>query len=324
MGFGTLLVLVISCGIPKAYGDVTPSLISSSSQAVSAPIDVQRFSIIGIQNIQLYSQTNEALDGAELTNRLDTLQNVEISSLLRTSQSSADTGFWCDGLGLGLGAVGASFEIAGSGDWQTTGFGFLLGGLGLKLAGSFFMDQAGTALFNAVESYNRSYWNESDDLSTAKFSKGLIPIHTHFSTLGGFEYQCSGKRLESDQDFAPLFEAANDYEAKRLFKDAESSGTTGSLLELVGGLGCLGSGMGYFTSGSSKDKTGYAWAFVSSTVVGIVGNLFLKGAESSKFNAVQRYNRFARGQEAVLPKDPENEKELLNFGSPASSNPRNP
>lgn len=324
MGFGTLLVLAFLCGIQKAQGEGSPEPDPTPSKAVSSPIDIQRVSFLGIQDFQLYSRENEIIDYAGLTDRMGYLHDDEISRLLKTSQSSSDTGQWCDGLGLGLGAVGAGFEIAGSSDLKTTGLRILLGGVGLKLAGALFMDQAGTALFNAVERYNRFYWKENGDSASARPAKGLVPIHTHFSTWNGFEYECAGKKLESSNDFTPLFESSNDYEVQRLFKDSEGSGTVGSILGIAGGLGCLGSAVGYFSSENSGGKTGFAWAFASSAVVGLAGDLFLKGAESGKFNAVQRYNRFARGQEAVLPKGPENEKELLNFDSPVSKNGKNP
>jgi hypothetical protein len=314
--------MALLCGIQKALGEGSIEPASAPSKAVSAPIDVQRVSFLGIQDFQLYSRENEMIDYVGLTDRMGSLQDDEISRLIKTSQSSSDTGRWCDGLGLGLGAVGAGFEIAGSSDSKTAGLGILLGGVGLKLAGAFFMNQAGTSLFNAVERYNRFYWKEKGDL--ARPAKGLAPIHTHFSTWNGFEYECAGKKLENSKDFTPLFEAANDYEVQRLFKDSEGSGTMGSILGVAGVLGCLGSAAGYFSSENSGEKTGFVWAFASSAVVGWVGNLFLKGAESGRFNAVQRYNRFARGQEAVLPKGPENEKELLNFDSPVSKNGKNP
>jgi hypothetical protein len=284
-----------------------------------SPIDIQRASLWGLVNLQIYSQKGDLIPNPDLMEKVGGPRDEEISRLLQTSQTSSDLGQWCDGIGLGGGAVGAGFLLAGSNDSGTSniGVGFLLGGLGLKLAGTLLTDEANSSLFNAVERYNRIYWEETGDFPSTKYAKGLNPIHTHFSTLNGFEYECAGKRLGGSEDFKPLFDASNDHEVTRLFDDSQGAGTTGTILEVTGGAGCLGTAVGYLSASNSGDKTAYAWGFASSAVVALVGDLFLKGAESSKFNAVQRYNRFARGQEAVLPSGPENEKDLLNFGAPA-------
>jgi hypothetical protein len=42
-----------------------------------------------------------------------------------------------------------------------------------------------------------------------------------------------------------------------------------------------------------------------------IGMLFGSESQTAKFNAVQRYNRFANGREQVLPQAPTDEKSLL-------------
>jgi hypothetical protein len=124
--------------------------------------------------------------------------------------------------------------------------------------------------------------------------------------------------LADQRDFENKFSATNDFEVQRLFRDSEGQGAAGTWLAILGGAGGLGTAMGYFTSSNTNEKTAYACAFAASTILFGLGECFLKEGESAKFNAVQRYNRFARGQEAVLPQGPKNEKDLLNFGAPVS------
>ncbi len=314
LALGFLLFFLSGFQIVQGETATTPS----ATAEIPSPIDAQRASLLGLVNVQVYSQKGDLISNPDLMERFGGLRDEEITRLLHTSQTSSDIGQWCDGFGWGFGAVGAGFLLAGTNDSGTNniGVGFLLGGLGLKLAGNLLVDQSNSSLFNAVERYNQIYWGETTDFPSTKYAKGLNPIHTHFSTLNGFEYECDGKRLGGAEDFKPLFDAANDHEVQRLFNNSEGAGTLGSVLEVTGGGGCLGTVVGYLSSSNSGDKTAYAWGFASSAVAALVGDLFLKGAESSKFNAVQRYNRFARGQEAVLPKEPENEKDLLNFGAP--------
>jgi hypothetical protein len=42
-----------------------------------------------------------------------------------------------------------------------------------------------------------------------------------------------------------------------------------------------------------------------------IGLLFATESQTTKFNAVQRYNRFAYGREQMLPQTPMDEKSLL-------------
>lgn len=293
----------------------------SPAQEITTPIVVERASLF---HLLVFSQNGEWISGTELTDKVGTIKDEEINRLLQTNRSSADTGEWIGWAGAGLACSGLLMMTSNDSGTSNWGLGVFLGGIGLHITHDLFLDQAGSALFNAVERYNRSCWGELADSLKAKKTSGLSPIHTCFSTLGGFEYECAGKRMESDGDFSSLFEESNDFEVQRLFKDSQGSGIAGTILEAVGGGGCVGSAVGYFSAQNPAVKNSYAWIFISSAVVGLVGDWFLKDAESTKFNAVQRYNRFARGQEAVLPKSPENEKDLLNFGSPDSKVGKNP
>lgn len=304
----------------KAFGEETSIPTQAQTQKTIAPVDVERATLF---HLLVYSQKGEILS----SDFIDTVGNVkdeEITRLLQTAKSSANTGEWLGWIGAGAACSGLFLTTSNNTGTSNLGLGIFLGGISLHIAHDLFLDQADTALFNSVERYNQSYWGELDDSSTTKASRGLSPIHTHFSTLGGFEYLCAGKKLENDGDFNRLFVASNDFSVQRMFKDSQGSGTAGTILEAVGGAGCLGSAVGYFSTQNSGNKTGYAWIFVSSAVVALVGDWFMKDSESGKFNAVQRYNRFARGQEAVLPQVPDNEKDLLNFGSQATTEHKNP
>jgi hypothetical protein len=322
--FNLLVLLglsIVGLNFQEAFAKSSIQPTPSPAHEITAPIDVERASLF---HLLVYSQKGEMLLYPDLMDIVGTVKDEDINRLLQTTRSSVNTGEWFGWTSIGVVCSGVLMMTSSDSGTSNWGLGVFLGGIGLHITHDLFFDQAGTALFNAVERYNQSYWGDWDDSLRANKTSGLSPIHTHFSTLGGFEYQCAGKKLESDKDFSPFFESSNDFEVQRLFKDSQGSGTAGTILETVGGAGCVGSAVGYFSTNNSGDKTGCAWVFISSAVVGLVGDWFLKDAESSKFNAVQRYNRFARGQEAVLPKGPENEKDLLNFGSPDSKAGKNP
>ncbi len=310
--------------VPNLIWAGEPLKVTDESVTLVPPVDIQRISFLGVLDFQLYSKHQETIDTPDLVKGLGALQNDEISRLLKTSQSSKDSAGWFNGLGSGLGLIGAGLIVASSNADQTTGWGLFLGGVGLRIAGSFSLDQADTSMFNAVEKSNRIYWKQMADTHGSKPISGLLPIHSCFSTLNGFEYECAGKKLGSDSDFKTLFVKSNDFEVQHQFSECEANGTTGSVLAVIGGAGCLGSAVGYFSTADSNDKTACVWGFAFSAVVGMLGELFLKGAESAKFNAVQRYNRFALGQEAVLPQGPKDEKDLLNFSSPGPGSDKNP
>jgi hypothetical protein len=140
----------------------------------------------------------------------------------------------------------------------------------------------------------------------------LKPIEVRASTLFGLTYSIDEEVLWRDRDFEDLIFPLHDYEATRLLKRSESSGSVGGILGLVG-IGGLVTG---FTGilGSPSDKQTPFWVTaVGAALTFEISGFFLSEAKSTKFNAVQRYNRFALGQEHVLPQVPANEKSLLDF-----------
>jgi len=63
-----------------------------------------------------------------------------------------------------------------------------------------------------------------------------------------------------------------------------------------------------------EEHGGFLVTAVGGSLTFNIGGFFRTEAQTAKFNSVQRYNRFARGEEQKLPGGPADEKELLNFG----------
>src|SRR5581483_1764906 len=102
--------------------------------------------------------------------------------------------------------------------------------------------------------------------------------------------------------------------ATRLLKKSESSESNGKIFGTVGFLGLVTGLVGILKTSSSQ-QTPFLITAIGGAVSFDIGNLFQTEAQTSKFNSVQRYNRFARGEEQVLPQTPQDEKALLNFNS---------
>ena len=138
------------------------------------------------------------------------------------------------------------------------------------------------------------------------------PIEISYTTLGGLSYSNENGPLESYKDFEDLVYPLRDYEATRLLKKSESSDLNA---KIFGGAGLAGflTGMVGLLVDSSKDKTGFWITAISGGIVFDIGGLFKSESQTAKFNCVQRYNRFARGESQVLPQAPADEKALLNF-----------
>lgn len=150
--------------------------------------------------------------------------------------------------------------------------------------------------------------NESNTVSSSE-SVGK-PIEIHYTTLGGLSYSCDDVPLINYKDFEELIYPLNDYESMRLLKRSESSADNGKIFGAIGLAGLVTGIVGLLTT-SSDQRTPFWITGIGGAVVFDIGSLFQSESQTAKFNSAQRYNRFARGQEQVLPKTPDNEKSLL-------------
>lgn len=140
------------------------------------------------------------------------------------------------------------------------------------------------------------------------------PIEVEYYTLGGLQYSVDGRLLTHYQDFEALVFPLRDFESERLLKRSETSDLNSKVFGWVGLAGLATGIVGLLTSSSKQQAPFWASAIGGGVLIDI-GNLFQTEAETAKFNCVQRYNRFARGEEQVLPEGPSDEKSLLNFNS---------
>jgi hypothetical protein len=159
---------------------------------------------------------------------------------------------------------------------------------------------------------------EENSIHPLPDSAKLKPIETHYTTLSGLSYSMDDEALLRDKDFETLIFPLNDYEAIRLLKRSESSASTGEIFKIVGAAGLLTGLTGLLTSPSSQ-RTPFWIAAVGGGISFDIGGLFQTESQTTKFGSVQRYNRFARGEEQVLPQTPQDEKSLLNFDQPVKA-----
>jgi hypothetical protein len=151
--------------------------------------------------------------------------------------------------------------------------------------------------------------------AAASVTLNLIPIDTRFSTIDGLTYAQSGDEVKSYQDFHQIFDPINDFETERLINHSESTQVTSKLVESAGLIGVVAGVVGLLTS-SSNQQTPWWITAAGGAVVFDIGTFFGADAQTSKFNAVQRYNRFAYGREQVLPQAPADEKSMLPVAAP--------
>ncbi len=144
----------------------------------------------------------------------------------------------------------------------------------------------------------------------------LIPIDTRLTTLDGLTYIQSGDEVRSYRDFHSIFDPLNDFETERLINHSESVWVTSKLVESAGLIGAVVGVVGLVTT--SSNQTPWWITAAGGGVLFDIGTLFGADAQTSKFNAVQRYNRFAYGREQVLPRASVDEKSLLP-GAPVST-----
>ncbi len=146
----------------------------------------------------------------------------------------------------------------------------------------------------------------------------LKPIEIHYATLTGLSYSLDSEFLFNDKEFENLIFPLNDYETTRLLKRSESSSSAGEIIKIIGFAGLLTGLTGLATSPSNQQAPFWITAITGGITIEISG-FFQLEAQTAKFNCVQRYNRFARGEEQILPKATEDDKSLLDFDKTGNS-----
>lgn len=147
----------------------------------------------------------------------------------------------------------------------------------------------------------------------------LHPIDTHFSTLGGMSYVMDGQELQTYADLRDVIDPLKDYEAGRLLDRSQSTDDVARILKIVGFLGVVGGLTAYATTNDTNSQTAFLLTALGGELTFDVGLLFASESQTTKFNAVQRYNRFAYGREQILPQTPSDEKSLLPATAPITA-----
>jgi hypothetical protein len=98
-----------------------------------------------------------------------------------------------------------------------------------------------------------------------------------------------------------------------MLRRSESSDVIARILSTVGLLGIATGAAGLLLT-PSEEHGGFLIAAAGGSLTFNIGGFFRTEAQTAKFNSVQRYNRFARGEEQRLPGGPADEKDLLDFG----------
>lgn len=154
---------------------------------------------------------------------------------------------------------------------------------------------------------------QTTSVATTAGSSKMKPIEVEYHTVGGLQYSVDGRFLSRYEDLKELISPVRDYELNRLLKRSESSDLNSKVFGLAGFAGLATGVVGLLTSPSNQQTPFWLTAIGGGVLIDI-GGLFQSEAQTTKFNCVQRYNRFARGEEQVLPQTPADEKQLLDFG----------
>lgn len=154
--------------------------------------------------------------------------------------------------------------------------------------------------------------------TAASVTLNLIPVDTRLTTLDGLTCTQRGDEVKSYQDFHTIFDPLNDFETERLINHSQSVFVTSKLVESAGLIGVVVGVVGLLTSSSSQQTPWWITA-AGGAVVFDIGTFFGADAQTSKFNAIQRYNRFAYGREQVLPQAPTDEKSMLPVAEPSAT-----
>jgi len=295
----------------------SPSLAMPISSAEKRnPIEVYFATLSGLR----YAQDDQLLSDVDIQSLIFSQGDSESSRLIKKSKSSGQLGVWS--LGLGLVGITTGFFVTTDNvnDNQNlvTGLGIAFGGVCLSTAGSLLLAEGNSARFNAVQRYNHLAWSE-DHLSASSVSGSsdikIQPIDVRLTTFGGMGYSVDGRDMVWPKDFEDRIDSLNDFEASRLLKKSKSSG---GLSPLFLGLGLAGEVATIIINSGSNgggDRIGFWLPLIGSLLAGEIGAYLQMEANTAKFNAVKRYNRFARGQEQVLPQGPSDDKFLMDFST---------
>lgn len=147
-------------------------------------------------------------------------------------------------------------------------------------------------------------------------SINLKPIDVRFTTMDGLTYSLAGDELKSYQDFHEVMDPLKDFETQRLISRSESSRDTSGIFKMVGLLGAVVGVVGAVSSPANQQGP-FLLTALGGGVLFDVSTFFASESQTAKFNAVQRYNRFAYGREQVLPQTPTDEKSLLPVAAPS-------
>ena len=143
----------------------------------------------------------------------------------------------------------------------------------------------------------------------------LKPIVVQDSTLFGLTYSLNDEMLLNQKDFEDIIFPLNDFESIRLLKRSASSGSVAGIFHLIGIGGVLTGLTGILASPNNR-QIPYWITAIGGGITFEISGFFQSEAGTARFNAVQRYNRFARGEMQVLPQTPKDEKSLLKFDEP--------
>lgn len=161
-------------------------------------------------------------------------------------------------------------------------------------------------------------WGQTESQAEGSTSPPAMKvIEVDYTTLGGLGYFYNDEPLLRYRQFEDLVGPLRDYETSRLLKKSEASDLNARIFRGVGWAGVVTGVIGLLAV-PAHQQTGFWIAAIGGGLSIDIGGLFESEAQTSKFNCVQRYNRFARGEEQVLPQIPEDEKSLLNFKKKAT------
>ena len=128
-----------------------------------------------------------------------------------------------------------------------------------------------------------------------------LPITTHWTTLGGMQYLQNDKEL-SGPELKALINSIDDQQATALLNKSESDETLGFFG--LGGSVILSVGSLFFPNThiyifGLDISTPYLPIAVPGAALGVAGGLLELEANTSKYTAVQRYNRVTKQSDSI-------------------------
>lgn len=134
---------------------------------------------------------------------------------------------------------------------------------------------------------------------TNKVPKDLQPLQMNLR-WGNVRYSLGEEKMNSYKVLQPYLDRLGDAETSDLIVKARKS-EKGS--RFFGFLGLVGVGWGLSTLWWGEDKQWkdpeVSWPLFSGLALGLIGNVMHSGAETRKFDAVQRFNSIVRGERQV-------------------------